>query len=63
MGNISIGNITTSIYRTQANDSVMCGLLYWIYQFYAIMQKLVRSYQFIFPYKYEKHDKKILEYF
>ena len=57
-------NITTNIYRIQANDSLMCG--YFCIGFIDFMQKdkSLLDYTNLFsPKEYEKNDKVILKYF
>ena len=57
-------NITTNIYRIQANDSILCGY-FWIWFFdFMPRRKSCLDYTNLLSFnEYENNDKIILEYF
>ena len=58
-------NITKTIYRLQTNNSIMCGYFCILFIDFMLKGKSYNNYynNLFFPNKYEKNDKKILNYF
>ena len=61
---ISNKNIKTSIYRVQANDSIMCGHFFIGFIGFMLAGKTLIDYtNLLSPYAFDKNDQIILSYF